>query len=127
MALSVAERRLRDREKRRKWRAANEAHSRSYQKAYHAAHKDHKNNNRLLKKYGITTEQRDALLAAQNFRCAVCATDTPGGRGTWHVDHCHTSGRVRGLLCCQCNRGLGQFKDNPALLLNAANYLKKSA
>lgn len=73
--------------------------------------------------YGVTPEQYDALLLAQDNRCAICRTDTPGGRGTWCVDHCHDTERVRGLLCNGCNTGLGQFQDDPDRLKAAAEYL----
>jgi hypothetical protein len=78
--------------------------------------------------YGLTVDQYDTLLQAQNGRCAICSSDKPGGRGKhWHVDHCHDQGHVRGLLCRACNTGLGVFKDDPALLRAAIAYLKKGA
>ena len=63
--------------------------------------------------YGITIEQYDALLAKQGNACAICAAPEPRGMGVFHVDHCHNSLRVRGLLCTECNMGLGKFKDSP--------------
>ena len=88
---------------------------------------------RLLMTYNLTVEQYDALLVAQGGGCAICETKTPGGRGTFHVDHDHSccSGRktcgkcVRGLLCHSCNIGQGHFKDDPARLIASANYLKR--
>jgi hypothetical protein len=79
----------------------------------------------LKKLYNLTIEQYDALLAAQNGQCAICRRDTPGnGRHKFfHVDHDHTTGAVRQLLCHGCNTGLGAFKDNPDLLRAAAAYL----
>ena len=73
--------------------------------------------------YGISAEQYDQLWQSQDGRCAICRTDTPGGRGGFHVDHCHVSGAVRGLLCNNCNQGLGKFADDPDRLRTAANYL----
>ena len=66
---------------------------------------------KLRTKYGITTEDYDALFANQAGACAVCQQPSPEGRAL-HVDHDHESGKVRGLLCAQCNMGLGCFKDN---------------
>lgn len=63
----------------------------------------------LRRAYGITRADFDQMLAAQNGRCAMpfCGATEPRGPGTWHVDHCHTTGRIRGLLCSPCNIRLG--------------------
>lgn len=75
--------------------------------------------------YGITADDYANLLASQGGRCAICGATEPGGRGNrLHVDHCHNSKRVRGLLCAGCNTGLGQMKDDPARLRRAADYLE---
>lgn len=62
------------------------------------------------------------MLVEQGGRCGVCRTPITIGR--CHVDHCHVTGVVRGLLCATCNNGLGSFKDDPALLRAAADYLE---
>jgi hypothetical protein len=77
---------------------------------------------RLQKTYGISVADFEAMLAAQGGVCDICACG-PNGR-EWHVDHCHDSGRVRGVLCDNCNRGLGQFKESAMLLRRAADYLE---
>ena len=76
------------------------------------------------RKYGLTPEAIDAMLLVQEGRCAICPSDKPGGQGDWHVDHCHETGRIRGLLCQKCNQGLGLFRDKPALLRAAATYVE---
>lgn len=76
----------------------------------------------LKRTYGITLEQRDRMIAAQGFACAICAKALGDGRKA-HVDHCHTTGRVRGMLCGKCNSGLGMFNDNVDLMMTAATYL----
>ena len=82
---------------------------------------------RLLATYGITLERYDELVAVQRGRCAICGVDTPSTHhGFWQVDHCHTNGHVRGLLCSPCNIGLGQFKDQPKILRSAARYLEST-
>jgi hypothetical protein len=64
----------------------------------------------LRQNYGITLEQRNKILESQGNRCAVCRTDEPAGRwNEWHTDHCHATGRVRGILCMRCNIAVGQF------------------
>jgi len=80
--------------------------------------------NRYLKSaYNITLEDYDAMLAEQNGVCFLCGTDNPGKYGRFSVDHNHETGEVRGLLCNQCNVGLGALQDSPSLLLKAAQYL----
>ncbi|MFD0032529.1 endonuclease VII domain-containing protein [Streptomyces sp. NPDC127172] len=70
--------------------------------------------------YGLTLDQWDAMVLAQEGRCAICEQPCE-----LVVDHCHTSGAVRELLCGTCNSGLGHFKDNPAALRAAADYLER--
>lgn len=77
---------------------------------------------RSIAQYGITVEEFHGLLAAQKGRCAICRTDNWGKKGP-HIDHCHYSSLVRGLLCNHCNVGLGMFKDDPGLLEAAKLYL----
>ena len=52
------------------------------------------------------------MLVAQGGRCAACGTREPGTKKGWHVDHCHETGAVRGILCHHCNVGIGKAKDN---------------
>ena len=73
--------------------------------------------------YGLSIEGFNALVAAQNGRCAICF-EVPTGRG-FHVDHCHLTGQIRGLLCRGCNLALGNMKDDPVRLKRAADYLNK--
>jgi hypothetical protein len=78
----------------------------------------------LKKKYGISLEQYDQMLALQNGRCGVCESVSPRGKPTFAVDHCHDTGRVRGLLCGPCNQAIGLLGDNEKLLFKAIQYLK---
>lgn len=75
------------------------------------------------RKYGLTEEQFHSLLKSQSGLCKICKTPTDK---TLHIDHCHTTGRVRGLLCFRCNNLLGSAKDNPDILQAAIQYLKDS-
>ena len=77
---------------------------------------------RLLKRYGMTVAEYDEMLSSQGGGCAVCGR-RPDGRRRLAVDHEHGTGRPRGLLCTRCNRGIGLFEDDPALLAHAASYL----
>ncbi|MEV6346349.1 endonuclease VII domain-containing protein [Actinoplanes sp. NPDC051851] len=73
----------------------------------------------LRHRYGIGQAEFDELLAEQGGVCAICGAADPQ-----HVDHDHRTGWVRGILCFNCNGGLGQFRDDPVLLANAITYLK---
>jgi hypothetical protein len=84
------------------------------------------NPNWWLKRYGISLEDYNQILETQNGVCSICATDEPGGlHKKFQVDHDHSTGEVRGLLCCKCNRGLGYFSDNPLTLAKASSYLRE--
>ena len=75
-----------------------------------------------LRRYGITPDEYRSLLALQHYVCAICEQACITGKRL-AVDHCHTSGNNRGLLCGRCNTGLGQFEDNPDRLERAVIYL----
>lgn len=82
-------------------------------------------NSKFKKAYGITLDDYYVMLEAQNNRCKICKTTVPSSRTQYFaVDHCHTTGKVRGLLCTKCNTGLGRFNDNLELLNSAITYLK---
>lgn len=80
----------------------------------------------LLKKYGLTIEQFDAMLAAQGGKCKLCRKERLPHEREWQIDHCHNSNVVRGILCYNCNVGLGHFKDDIDLLAAAILYLEHS-
>ena len=83
--------------------------------------------NNLKRCYGITLEDFNEMLVEQGGVCAICRKDEPGGRhGEFHVDHCHDTGKVRGLLCDACNRMLGFARDNDRTLNRAGEYLRMS-
>ena len=73
----------------------------------------------LRRLYGISLKEYETTLVAQGGGCAICQTTHD-----LVVDHDHANGKVRKVLCRNCNSGLGQFRDNPALLRVAANYLE---
>ena len=79
----------------------------------------------LIRTFGITIEDYDRMLKYQGYRCAICGSLEPKGRGRFHVDHNHETGENRGLLCSTCNQGLGLFREDPKTLINAAEYLNR--
>ncbi|MFI1506431.1 endonuclease VII domain-containing protein [Streptomyces sp. NPDC020597] len=74
------------------------------------------------RKYGLTPKELDALITSQRGVCCICLA-APAA----HVDHCHETGRVRGVLCFSCNAALGQFKDRPDVIRRAATYVEGNA
>lgn len=86
----------------------------------------------FIRAYGITLEDYKKLAIEQRHLCAICEKECVSYQcGTrtikrFHIDHCHTTKKVRGLLCFNCNVGLGSFKDNPRLLTIAIQYLEKT-
>lgn len=80
--------------------------------------------NERAKLYNANATELHQRSQDQGHRCAICRTDAPGGKGGFHVDHCHDAGVVRGLLCHHCNVALGNFKDDVELLRAAVAYLE---
>ena len=82
----------------------------------------------LLQRYNLTLDSYGLLLAQQNGKCAICQMTVEDSichyRRAFDVDHSHSTGKVRGLLCMKCNGGLGLFVDNVVNLRRAINYLK---
>lgn len=80
----------------------------------------------LQRDYGITLNEYNQMLLDQNNQCAVCNTTDPGGKhGKFMVDHCHNTGKVRGLLCKRCNIALGEVGDNINTLQKMIEYLQQ--
>lgn len=101
----------------------------AYTREWRRANPDKAKNADLKKMYGITLQEYDAKAKAQSCRCAICGnteddTDGNGRARLLAVDHDHKTGKIRALLCGTCNRGIGKFKDDPALLRKAAIYLE---
>lgn len=97
----------------------------NYEKKYNSS-----KNSKLLNEYGITFDEFNKMLEKQNYKCKICGKEeTKELKGTkWKlsVDHCHKTGKVRGLLCRDCNFAIGLFKDNIKTLENAIQYLSKT-
>jgi hypothetical protein len=109
----------------RQWRSKNPEKCKAY---YDKRDKEVSREKAWLRRYGVTRDWYDETLAAQGGGCAICNNTEIGRRGHthFHVDHNHSTGKVRGLLCDLCNRDLGYFKDNENLLTYAAEYLEKN-
>jgi Recombination endonuclease VII len=79
---------------------------------------------KLLRKFKITLEQYDSLLVKQMGCCAICSRQRLEFNKDFAVDHCHETGKVRGLLCLNCNVAIGNFQESLALIIKAATYIK---
>lgn len=91
-------------------------------RAYERANPDKVRGFRRATRYGITCEQVEQMLEAQAGACAICLRPIPVPA----IDHCHATGKVRGLLCRPCNSGLGMFQDNTESLSRAIEYLNRA-
>lgn len=138
--------RERSNEKRKAWRKANPDRNKAAIKAWEEANQERKratdkawyeaNYERIIeqrrprvreRKYGVTPETYDAMLADQVGRCAICGTDEPGGKNTClSIDHDHATGVVRGLLCINCNHGIGALGDSVEGISKALEYLLRT-
>ena len=129
--------RPRSREQRDKYNAARNSkyatdqgmqeRARAASKAWIAANPEKRKTQRV-KQYGIDAAGYDAMLNGQRGLCAICGSSNTGDKrgGRFHVDHCHSTGVTRGLLCLSCNHGLGKFKDSIRSLERAIEYLRKA-
>ncbi len=87
--------------------------------SWHVRNRDKTKDSRLKRTYGISLLEVLAIQDAQGSRCAICAEPSD----KLNVDHHHDTGTVRGLLCGKCNRGIGNLKECPDILLKAIKYL----
>tara|TARA_R110000868_G_scaffold142466_1_gene359872 strand:- start:564 stop:992 length:429 start_codon:yes stop_codon:yes gene_type:complete len=104
---------------------SNAYHKRRYatDPEYKARKDHHANESRLRNKYGMGSEERDAMLAEQGGTCEICKVDAP--KFAWHIDHCHTSGKVRAILCESCNVFLGKVEKDLSRLRDILIYIQR--
>lgn len=111
---------------RRRWKLENVPGFRELnQKSTHDSYlkrRDQIRDRQLQKDYGITLEEYDRMLEGQDSRCAICRRE-PGPHRQFSVDHDHSTGRIRGILCHVCNTAIGLLGDSRCLALAAADYL----
>ena len=83
-------------------------------------------NRHLKRKFGLSSEAYDLLLASQGGGCAICGATECSSGAALAVDHCHRTGKVRGILCRDCNTTLGKFNDDRNRFLKAIDYLDRA-
>lgn len=117
------------------WREANKEKRKEYMnswwknnkdknKVYRTVHKNRNENHRLKRKYGITLEDRQKMFDEQQGKCKGCGINESELNKPLHIDHNHTTGKVRCLLCGSCNRALGLVKDNIVTLENLKKIIE---
>lgn len=130
--------RVKHREKLRVQQRAYVEKNRDALKAYAATYRDSNRdavrkacrNSSLVRHFGMTVEDYERMLASQSGVCAICGREETRKRGdqplSLSVDHCHTTGKIRGLLCSYCNHGIGNFQDDTDRMMRAIKYLEGS-
>lgn len=106
--------------KRAKYRKDNLEHSNNLSRK---RYKKSGRNTRFKKDYDITVGEYNKMNLEQNFKCKICGNPEKVKNRDLAVDHCHVTGKIRGLLCFRCNTAIGKFEDNPELLKKALAYL----
>jgi len=108
---------------------ADKAKAKACYQRYYQKHKDRLKlavYTRILRlRYNTTPEEVHQIFQNQHGLCAICGIEIVEQSRSCHVDHNHLTGKVRGLLCENCNHGLGQFKENPKILKSAIEYVGK--
>ena len=93
--------------------------------ANHNRNKNYYKAHRRKIKYNLSQEEYDLKLKEQNYSCAICDIHKDDYSKEFSVDHCHKTGKVRSLLCTQCNSGIGFFRENITIMKKAIQYVKK--
>lgn len=131
MVMTIEEKREKVRLRNIKWRRDSREKYLHAAAKYRHSHPEKLTEYRLKSRYNITPEQYTDLFVSQGGVCVICGQSESAKHNKTKevqklaVDHCHKTGKIRGLLCQDCNRGLGKFQDDPARLENAAAYIRK--
>ncbi len=120
-----------DKKKKSDWDKKNHEKKRelfnSRAREYYKNNKDKSYNSWLIRKYNISLIDKNKIFVNQGSKCAICKREDANIKvNKFYIDHDHTTGKVRGVLCHHCNSAIGYFKDNIELLLLAIEYLKGS-
>jgi hypothetical protein len=118
MAMSNAERQKRYRER-------FPEKTKKYHETFRNTHPTHQHKYGLLRKYGLSVDDYNVMVAKQKGQCAICGIHQSNLKKKLHVDHDHVSGEIRGLLCSRCNIVIGTFNDDTKILKSAIIYLTK--
>ncbi len=103
----------------RKWRRAHPQTARSWERRWRANNQEYQVERDALRKYGLSAEDHKQMISQQRGRCLICREEKK-----LEIDHCHDTGKVRGLLCHNCNTGVGMLGDSVLTIIRAATYLE---
>ena len=122
-----AENREREIARVKEWQQVNAERLNAYRREHNATpeRKRKQRDTYYRRTFGISADDVDAMLEAQGGGCAICG-ERPQRLASLHVDHCHGTGRIRGLLCLNCNQGIGKLGEDPERLRRAAEYLTRT-
>lgn len=107
----------------REWREANPERFKQWGIEYRKRTKEQARKRHYEYRYGFSTEVYEAAVERQGGKCAICRSARSTTKRSLHVDHCHKTGKFRGILCSRCNSGIGNLRDDPKLLARAIAYL----
>jgi hypothetical protein len=115
------------RERARQWALENPERLAAYRKEYRKRPevKRRQRDAYYRRVYGKSADEVDEIVDLQGGRCLICKGELPERLGSRHLDHDHATGAIRGVLCIDCNHGIGKLKDDPDLLLRAVVYLRE--
>jgi len=113
-------------EKTKKWSEENQEAVKKYRREYYLKNKSKSQELHLKNTYNLTIDDYNKIFDEQKGCCKICEKHQSEFKAKLAVDHCHQTGKIRGLLCNNCNRGLGHLKDSVLLLKKAIKYIKNN-
>lgn len=108
------------------WRKKNLVRCAELTRMWHKRNPERSRDMYRCRKYKLKRGDFDKMFKDQDSKCAICGEVDPKGRGGFHVDHCHETEKVRGILCHNCNLGIGNLQHDPRIMRAALEYLLKA-
>jgi hypothetical protein len=111
--------------KQRDWYARNRDSQLEKKKVYNETHAEQKHRSYLRRAYGVTADEYERLLVTNDYKCEICLIDQRYTKKRHAVDHCHLTGKIRGLLCSNCNIAIGHLGDDKGKIMKAYEYISR--
>jgi len=109
----------------KQWRDTHKQYLQDYRRKWNSEHQVYKKEKHYKSHYNLTLQDIEEMLIKCENMCPICNTNITIKNSA--IDHDHSTGKIRGILCRRCNKGLGHFKDNSQVLIKASEYLEKSS